>query len=369
MKISCTQEKLNRGLSTVSRIVGNRTTLPVLSNIYLETGDGCLKLSATDLEIGIVTTIAAKVDEAGATTVPARLMSEFVANNSDPNILLETKDNTTHLKSERFDANIKGIDPAEFPVLPEVSKEAEISISAEVFSRAVSEVIIACANDETRPVLSGIYFRFEAGVLYLVATDSYRLSEKKIKLTTPVPNDKEFIVPARTMQEILRISSSLVSGEKIILSASENQVAFVLGETKIISRLIEGAFPNYKQIIPTAFRSTAKVELKDFAAAVKMAALFARQGAGNIKVKLANDQIILTSIADQVGDNISNLPAEISGDEVEITFNAKFILDLLTVVTEKKILIEVNDKTSPGIIKPEKESDFAYIIMPLRVEE
>jgi len=368
MKISCTQNKLNKGLSIVSRIVGTRTTLPVLSNIYLEAKGGYLRLSATDLELGVTTSIGAKVDQEGATTVPARLISEFVATNGDESLDLESKDHTLHLKSQRFEANIKGIDPSEFPLIPEIAKDSLVEIKSDEFIEAVSEVIIACANDDTRPVLSGIYFKFEAGVLLMVATDSYRLAEKKIEISDKQIS-KEFIVPARTMQEILRIASTAEALENISISASENQVAFTIGDSQVVSRLIEGAFPNYKQIIPSAFKAKAITSLSELTSAVKMAALFARQSANNIKVKLSENELVITSVADQVGDNVSRIPAEVSGEAEEIAFNAKYILDVLSVLGDKKVLFEINDKASPGVIKSEKNKDYIYIIMPLRVEE
>ena len=368
MKISCTQEKLNKGLAIVSRVVGTRTTLPVLSNIYLEAKSGELLMSATDLEIGVTTSIGAKVDEEGSTTVPARLISEFIAANTDENLELESKDAGLHLKSQRFEANIKGIDPSEFPTIPEIGKEALVEIKSEDLIRAISEVIIAAATDDTRPVLSGIYFKFDKNILFMVATDSYRLAEKKIEVEG-MEIEKEFIVPARTMQEILRIASSAEALEKISIAATENQVSFTVGETRIVSRLIEGSFPNYKQIIPSTFRSNASLDLKELVSAVKMAALFARQGANNIKIRFTPKELIITSVADQIGDNISRVAAEVTGDKVEIAFNAKYVLDILLVSPEKKVLFEVNDKASPGVIKAEKAKDYVYIIMPLRVEE
>lgn len=368
MKISCTQERLNKGLSIVSRIVGNRTTLPVLSNIHLESKSGVLKLSATDLEIGITTSIGAKIDEEGALTIPARLMSEFISSNNDENISMSSSGTTLHLTSQRYEANIKGIDSAEYPALPEISKDFLIELTPADFSQAISEVIVACATDDTRPVLSGVYFKFEKDLLYLVATDSYRLAEKKIEVVG-LASDKEFIVPSRTMQEVLRIASAMDNNSKIGISATDNQVSFTMGETQIVSRLIEGSFPNYTQIIPTSFKSNAEIDLKEFSSAVKMASLFARQGGNNIKIRFTTEEIIITSVADQVGDNVSKVSASISAESEEIAFNAKYISDILAVLPEKKLLFEVNDKFSAGVIRPEKAKDFVYIIMPLRVEE
>ena len=367
MKISCTQENLNRGLGIVSHMVGTRTTLPVLNNILLKTEKGRLKLAATDLEIGISTWIGGKVLKEGATTAPARLFSEFVTTNTDKTINLELKDATLNLSSEHFRANIKGIEASEFPLIPEVKGGATIEVSAINFRDAILKTVFACALDETRPVLAGVYLIASSGKLKLVATDSYRLAEKTIN-TLSKDAKANLIVPARTLAEIGRLIDESI--EKVSIHVGENQVEFKLGPTEVVSRLIEGSFPDYLQIIPTNIKTKIELVTAQFGSAIKMASFFARESANNIKLALKKPKTIqVLAVSPQIGDNTSNLEADFSGEELEIAFNAKFILDVLGVIGSEKIDLELAGPLSPGIIRPAKDKNYLYIIMPLRMEE
>ena len=367
MKISCTQENLMRGLGIVSHLVGVRTTLPVLNNILLKTEKGRLQLSATDLEIGISTWIGAKVDKEGAVTCPARLISEFTTTNTDKTISLELKDSTLHLESEHFKANIKGIEASEFPLIPEVKAVEIIEFGAADFKEAILQTVFSAAIDETRPVLAGVYFQINGNKMKLVATDSYRLAEKTLNLSAD-HKAANFIVPQRTMAEIARLID--VDVEKVAIKVGENQVHFKIGPTEIVSRLIEGSFPDYEQIIPKESKTKIEVTRNSFSNAIKMASFFARESANNVKLvykKGKNLQIV--AVSPQLGDNVSDLEANASGDELEIAFNAKFILDVLQVINSDKIEIDLAGTLSAGIIRPLKDKNYLYIIMPLRMEE
>lgn len=367
MKVSCTQENLNRGLLIVSHLVGTRTTLPVLNNILLKTEKGRLKLSATDLEIGISTWIGAKVEKDGAVTCPARLISEFVTTNTDKTINLELKDATLNLSSEHFKANIKGIEASEFPLIPEVKAGLTIEMPSASFRDAILKTVFACAIDETRPVLAGIYIVVTNSKMKLVATDSYRLAEKTIEINKNEANSK-FIIPARTMAEVGRLIDE--SLEKITINIGENQVEFKLGPTEIVSRLIEGSFPDYEQIIPTNIKTKIELDTNQFANAIKMASFFARETANNIKLKVQKPKKIqVLAVSPQVGDNISDLEANFNGDETEIAFNAKFILDCLQIINTEKVELELSGSLAPGVIRPAKDKNYLYIIMPLRMED
>lgn len=368
MKITCTQENLAKGLSIVGRTVATRATLPVLSNILLTVAGGRLKLTATDLEIGVSTWIGGQVEKEGALTVPARLLTDFVSNNRDQKIELAAKDKTLHLKSDHFEANIKGIEASEFPSIPEVVGEPLLKIPTKDFTEAIKQVIIAPALDDTRPVLSGILFSFKDGVLKFVATDSYRLAEKKITLGKQV-DQSDIIVPSRGLNEVQRIIGSLASVQNISISTSENQALFVIGDTQIVSRLIEGSFPSYEHIIPTAQQTQVTVDTTEMTGVVKMSALFARESANNIKLEFKKGELLAKSVSAQVGDNVSTMAAEVEGPEIEIAFNAKYLLDFLAVVGEKNVRIGVTDRLSAGTFRPGKSKDYLYIIMPLRVEE
>lgn len=367
MKLSCLQKKLNEGISKVNRIVSPRGTLPVLNNILFKTDNGRLRISATDLEMGINTWIGAKVDKEGAITIPSRLVSEFVSANNDQAIEMELKETTLSLKSEKYKANIKGIDATEFPLIPEIKKEVLAEISGQKLKEAISRVAFACAIDETRPVLTGVFLKFKDNQLKIVATDSYRLAEKILTLDKKVVNETNIIVPQRTMNELSRI---IKDDEKIELKVGENQILFSFGDTQLVSRLIEGNFPDYEQIIPKKTETKAIILAKDFANIMKMASFFARESANNVKLKISGDKKIdVTAISPQLGDNVSSMSAEIVGKDIEISFNSKFILDVLNIISDENIILQLVDKMSAGILKPEKSKDYLYLIMPLRVEE
>lgn len=371
MKLSCTQENLNKGLNIVSRIVSPRGTLPVLNNILLKTDEGRLKLSATDLEIGINTWIGAKVDKEGSITIPSRLITDYINTNDDKKIDLELKDTTLSLESEKYKANIKGIESSEFPLIPEIKKENITIIKSKDLRKAINQVSFTCALDETRPVLTGVLLKIKEDQLKLVATDSYRLAEKTINLEKRVSSEINVIVPQRAMNELARILGE--KEEKVEFKIGENQILFSFGETQLVSRLIEGSFPDYEQIIPKKLETKIILSVNEFANVIKMASYFARETANNIKLKIPkggkNKKIEVLAVSPQIGDNLSSLEAQIEGKEIEIAFNAKFILDVLNVSDEDQIILETIDKLSPGIIKPLKNKNYFYIIMPLRVEE
>jgi len=368
MKVSCTQENLTRGLNIVGRLVGTRATLPVLNNILIKTKNGRLTLSATDLEIGISTWIGAKVDKDGAVTCPARLLSEYTTTNTDKTISIELKDTTLHLESEHFKANIKGIDASEFPLIPEVKEGETLEVAAQDLKDGILKTAFACALDETRPVLAGVCLKISNGKIKMVATDSYRLAEKTINLMTKESKELNIIVPQRTMAEIGRLLDEAV--DKVVIKIGENQIHFKMGPTEVISRLVEGSFPDYEQIIPKNIKTKIEINTAQFLNAIKMASFFAREAANNVKLVFQKPKKLeVIAVSPQLGDNTSKLEAVLSGEELEIAFNAKFILDVLQIMDSEKLSLELAGSLSPGIIKPAKDPNYLYIIMPLRMEE
>lgn len=368
MKASCTQENLSKGLSIVGRSVGSKTSLPVLNNILIKSEKGGLKLSATDLEIGISTWIGAKVDEDGAITVPSKLLVDFVNTNNDKKISFNVKDLTAHLESDHYKANIKGIEASEFPLIPTVKKENEIEVLTQDLEKAISKVIIASALDESRPVLAGIYIYGSGTKIKMVATDSYRLAEQTINLTNKLEKEVSMIIPQRTMAEVLRILPQ--AQDKIKIYSGDNQVEFVVGETVLVSRLIEGSFPDYQQIIPKSSKTQVKVNTVEFLNALKMASLFARESANNIKLEIkAPATISVIAVSPHLGDNTSQISGTISGENLEIAFNAKFVIDALSVIDDQQVALELSGNLAAGIIKSEKNNTYLHVIMPLRIDE
>jgi len=367
MKLVILQSNFAKALGQISRIVGTRTTLPVLSNVLITAAKGKIKFSATDLEVGITTFTIGKIEEEGALTLPARLLSDFILNNRDGSIEISTEGTIATLKSARYEATIHGIAAEEFPTVPESPKESLAKIPAKELIDALKKTVFAAATDETRPALAGIFFQFDGSTLTLAATDSYRLAEKKLTLTQSVA-EKKIIVPARTMNEVMRIAGT-DDGSDILISPEENQIAFKIGDTIIISRLIEGAFPPYQQIIPTDFKVTAKAPLSELLQAVKMSSLFAKDSKNNnVKISLDDKTLTVASIISQAGSANSKVPAEISGGGLEITFNARYVLDILNVLSDEKIEFDFNDGSTAGVVKSASDDQYLYIIMPVRVE-
>lgn len=371
MKVLCTQENLNRGLNIISRVVANPKTLPVLNNILLSCEKGQLKMSATNLEIGINITVGAKIEKEGSITVPARVFSDFIANIRDKNISLEKEEMNIKVESENFSAKIAGADPGEFPVIPIIEKGDRIKLPAKKIEESVAKIVIACAIDESRPVLSGVYFNFTDDKLKLVSTDSYRLAEitlgfeKKAKFNN-------FIIPSKTIQEIARIISlkDFKKDSDIELLIAENQVQFLLdSDTEVTSRLIEGSFPNYEQIIPSEPTTEALVDKEAFLAGIKSTNPFSQTSANNVRLVVGKDQVELFASATQIGDSRAKVKADIKGGKLEIAFNARFIMDVLNVLSGDKIYLGLTEKLAPAIISDPKQKDYIYIIMPLRGEE
>jgi DNA polymerase-3 subunit beta len=364
MKIECTQDNLRKGLSLVSKMIGTKTTLPVLANVLLKTENGRLKLSATNLEIGISTFIGGKVSQEGAITLPARLLSDFMATNTDKNITLNVKDEEATITSSHYTASIKGIVASEFPTIPEISREVELEISAPELREAILKTAFAAATEETRPILAGILMRVKKGALHLVATDSFRLAERKIILSNKNIKELDVVVPARTMVEVARLLEE--GGEVVNIRVGDNQIAFSFDETYLVSRIVEGAYPDYEQIIPKTSEIKAVAPREELANAIKMSNLFARDAAGHIKIRPQKIELLASS--PQLGENKSVVNGAVTGGELDIAFNARYILDALQVIPYEKVELGFIGKLNPCVLRAPLDKNYLYIIMPLRVE-
>ena len=375
MRVSCLQENLAKGLSIVSRAVATRSTLPVLSNILLATDQSRLKLSATNLEISINCWVGAQVAQEGATTVPARLLSDLVSSLPPGRIDLEliTRTQTLNLKSGRFEANIKGIDAQEFPIIIVPEENERIHVEAELLRQVIDQVAFAAATDESRPVLTGVLMEVISDKLTLVAADSYRLSVRSIPLESGPQQSLSVIVPARALQELRRIGAESDSPVEILISPNRNQVFFHMQDVDLVSQLIEGTFPDYKQIIPKSYNTRTTVNTQDFLKAVRMAFIFARDSANITRLQISPgggvrpDHLIIMASSSEHGDNVSELDATIEGAQLEIAFNARYLMDVLGVIDTAQVALETRDLSSPGVIRPVGGGDFTHIIMPLHI--
>jgi DNA polymerase-3 subunit beta len=377
MKITCKQQDLSRGLSAVSHAVSNRSTLPILSNILLATDNGRLKLSATNLEIGINCWVDAQIHEDGATTVPAKLLTDLV--NSLPqapvDISVPEDSNILNVKSAGSSANIKGMDASEFPLIPSAEGgEPPVRFDASQLKEIIEEVAFAAADDDSRPVFTGVLIQVSEEKITFAAADAFRLAVR----VAPLPGDDhprgDILVPARTLTELARILPSEGQVEMIV-TPNRSQVLFHTPQLDLVSRLIEGTFPNYRQIIPKEHTTRAVVETKQFAEAAKRAALFARDSSNITRVKInsgANDglepgSLTVEATAEDLGDNVSTVNAAVDGPELQIIFNVKYLADVLAVIGTPEVALEANAPTKPGVIKPVGSNDYTYVIMPMHI--
>lgn len=366
MQIRCTQENFSKGLQIVSRVATTKSSLPILANVLLQTEAGQLKLSATDLELGVTTWIGAKVTNDGSITLPARLLVDFVANNNDQTLSIDLHDNEATINSDRHKAILKGLNASDFPLIPKVESKEKIQIKSKVLRQSLQEVVFAAALDDARPVLNGIYFKIDKNVLILAATDSYRLAEKRISYTGKEVG-KSVIIPARTISELTRILPD--TDTEVSLVFTDNQLLLLFDSTQVVSRLIEGTFPDYTQIIPKEASTTATLDRAELANAVKMANFFARDSAHNIRFKITPPTgLAINAVSAAVGQNTATVPAQISGDELEIAFNANYILDAINAIKSETVRLEFSGTAAPGVFHSTDDDNYLSLVMPLRVD-
>ncbi len=369
MKIICLQENLKNGLNAAERIIGKSLTLPILNNLLLKAEKGRLRISSTNLEIGINYWISGKIEKDGEITVPAKVLSSIVNNLPNKKIELEAKDNTLNLKCENYKAKIKGQDAKDFPIIPKIQSQTTCSVGQEALRAGLSQVAGMAALSESRPEISGILFDFSKNVLKLVATDSFRLGEKTI--FTENSFQAAVIVPQRTALELIRILSEKMELEEkkatVNLVLSPSQVMFDLGHVQLISRLIDGQYPPYQQIIPTNFQASAIVEREEVLKTVKIASLFSSK-INDIQLIVSPAKKIIEIFAQSadVGENRSQLKAESEGKQLEVVFNWRYILDGLNNINSNKILFKLNNETSPTVIKPVGDESYLYVVMPIK---
>ena len=376
MKISCQQENLSRGLAVVGRAVAARTTLPITNNVLLATDQSRLKLVATNLEMAISYWVGAEVEEEGAITVPARLLTEFV--NSLPedkiDISLSPQTKTLGLKCARFEARISGIDANDFPPIPVVEGGIVTTLDAEAFRQAVSQVAFAAASEESRPVLTGVDAQFEKDLLTLAAADGFRLAVYKLPLTTPIKEPAEVIIPARIMTELSRLMADGEEKVEIIINPGKSQALFRLKNTELVSQLVQGTFPQYSQLIPEDHNTRVIIDVAEFLRAARTASIFARDGSGIVRLvitpggELAPGKLTVSARSEEIGDDVGEIDAIVEGEEAKIAFNGKYLIDVLGVLRESKVILETTNPSSPGVIRPEGADNYLHVVMPMFVQ-
>ncbi|MFA5400502.1 MAG: DNA polymerase III subunit beta [Dehalococcoidia bacterium] len=374
MKLSCLQENLNKGLGIIGRAVASRTTLPITQNVLISTDEKQLKLAATNLEIAISCWIGAKIENEGSITIPARVLTEFVASLPSDVINLNLKHHTLELKSGRYEARINGLDAADFPPIPQVGDGFSTKVKAEDLKQAISQVAFAAATEESRPVLTGVQTEFEGSKLTMAAADGFRLAVHRTALSEPVKEKVAMIIPAKAYHELNRLMGADDQEIEITLNAQKSQVLFKLKGIEMVSQLIQGTFPNYSQLIPQTYGTKARIDVAEFLRAIKMAAIFARDGSGIARVivtpgaTVEAGKITISARADEIGDNVGEIDALVDGEAAKIAFNARYLADVLSVVKQAQVSLEVTTPSNPGVIRPVGVDNYDHVVMPMFVQ-
>jgi DNA polymerase-3 subunit beta len=376
MRISCLQENLSKGLAIVGRAVATRTTLPITNNVLLATEQSRLKLAATNLEIAVSCWIGAQVEEEGAITIPARLLTDFV--NSLPperiDFALSPKTRTLELKCARSEARISGHDVDEFPPIPHIGDGLMTKVEAEVLATAIRQVVFAAATEESRPVLTGVQAEFEGEKLTLAAADGFRLAVHTLPLAQPVAAKTAVIIPARSLAELNRLLGGQEEAVEITINPQKSQVLFRLQDIEMVSQLIQGTFPNYNQLIPQSYVTKAVVDVSAFSRATKTAAIFARDGSGIVRLvitpgeELSPGRLTVSARAEEVGDNVGEIDAIVDGEATKVAFNSKYLMDVLTILEQEQVALETTSPSSPGVFRPIGTENYLYVVMPMFVQ-
>jgi len=375
MNVSVMQENLARGLQTVSRAVSSRATLPVLANVLLKTQDAGLKLTATNLEIGISSWVPGKVEGEGEITVPAKLITDLVASLPNQRIDLElsVKDRTLKLTCGGSRASIKGIEADEFPVVAAIGEAPTTAVASRALREALTEVVFAAASDESRPILTGVLTRFAGETVTLAAADNYRIAVRTLTVERPVGAELTIVVPARSYAELIRILPDSDDPIEVTVTPNRSQVLFHVEGTDLVSRLIEGQFPNYEPVVPKrdAWTARAVVDREAFLAGTRRASIFARDSANIVKVEVGGDGsdgsgIAITAHAADVGDNADSLEAAVEGSPTTIAFNARYLIDVLANLGSDEAALELSGPLAPGVIRGVGKDDYVHVIMPVR---
>lgn len=362
MKLQVTQENLSKALGSVARVANSRGTLPILSNVLLKTIDGRLAIAATNLDIAITHYIGSKVATEGSITVPARLMQDFVSSLPSGVIDLKLDDYKLHIKAEKYKSMINGISAEDYPVMPAIADGKTWKVPGKLLKQSLQQVVVAASSDEARPVLTGVYWHTHEGKLYIVATDSYRLAEKSL---ISIDQEVDLLIPASALQDLLRILGDFE--DDVVVTHDEQQVLFKVGDVELVTRLIEGKYPDYRKLIPRSFASDATLKRTELVNITKVSSLFARESAGSVTINLdaEEQQVSIRSIASQIGENTASATATIT-NEGTITLNSRYILDALHALSGENVQIAFNGKLEPCILTDPSADDYLHVIMPLK---
>jgi DNA polymerase-3 subunit beta len=376
MKVTVLQENLARGLGTVSKAVSPRSTLPVLANILIASDEGRLRLSATNLEMGITCWIPARIEEEGSTTVPARTFSDLVSTLPGDQVLLrlDPQTQTLNVRGGTSTNDIKCIDSQEFPPMPVPDFEGAVQINVGDFREMIHQVAFAASSDEARPVLMGVLVQVDKDKLTMAAADGFRLSVRKAVLSTPSANPVSAIVPAQALKELARVATDSEEPIYMILPKGRGQVVFRVKDVEVVSQLIDGTFPDFQQIIPRSYKSRTLVSTSSLLKACKQAEIFAREGSNvarlNIKTaqsEMQPSEVEISATSEETGKNETIVEATVDGAGLLIAFNVKFLREALEVIRTPNVALETSAPNAPGVVRPVGDEQFLHVIMPMHL--
>ena len=377
MKIVCTQENLKIGLQIVSRTIGTSQTLPILNNVLLKTEDGQLKLIGTNLELAISTLVRCKIEQEGSISVQAKTLTDLVNNLPNSNITIELKGLEMEVSTDKYSAKLKTLPPEEFPLIPVIENGDNFSCPAGLLKKGINSVYFATSNSESQPEISGVLIKIGVDKIKLVATDRYRLAEKVVQL--PMTNKssvgviengsnsegKSIILPQKAAIELSRLIGNL--DEDLNISITNNQISVIAGDTQIISRLIDGQYPEYSKIIPESYNATVLVEKKNFTNALKTMGIFS-QGTGSVSLKydIETQTIGVSAVSSDIGNGIAEMNSEVTGESGNIMLNYKYVLDFLNTIDSEMITIKLVNEDAPVIFITQDDKSYLYLIMPIK---
>ncbi|MBI4713752.1 DNA polymerase III subunit beta [Candidatus Uhrbacteria bacterium] len=377
MKLSCTKENLHQGLSITSHLMTKNVNLPILQNVLIKAEGGTVRFTSTNLELAVHCTVRGKIEETGENTIPSKLFFDYVSLLPNETIHIETENDSMHIECGKYKTKINGLSASEFPLVPKVEGDNLFKIPVDEFKRGLLQVLFSVATNESRPELTGVlmqFFQFNGeGRLKMASTDSYRLSEKIIPVTSEITEEKQVVVPARTLSEVSRILSVFKDEvdlpSTISLQLAQNQALFVYGPVELISRVIDESYPDYEQIIPKQFQTKAILDREDFLKSVKAASLFSKNGLFDVTLQFdPQNSIVEAQATDSVrGQNSSSCEAELIGQKNTVTINYRYLLDGLQAMDSDRVNFEMIDASNPCLLSPEgKIEAYRYVLMPIK---
>ncbi len=364
MKFSCSQKKLAENISIVQKAISPRTTLPILEGIYIEASKGIIKLVGNNLDLGIECFMEADIEREGSVVVPSRIFGDIIRKLPDSIIEIEVVDNfVVEIKTANSLFKIQGIQPDEYPDLERIEENDPVEIEQGLLKQMIQQTIFAVATDETRPILTGALFEIGGNEVNMVCLDGYRLAVRKG--TTSGENSLNVVIPGKTLNELSRIIDN--EDEKINITIDVKHVLVDMGYTRIISRLLNGEFINYKQIIPSEYKTRIKLDVKLLSDCIERASLLAMDGKNNlIKLNIQEDRLVITSNS-EIGQAYEEMPIIMEGKELTIAFNARYFLDILRAIDDQEICIDFTTNVSPCVFRPLEGNNYTYLLLPVRI--